>query len=180
MHARLALAFPLALAMALPPASAQSVYKCSRDGRTSYQSTPCAGGGGEALKLPADPDPSEVAAARGRAASDAAQADAYVVPARTGTDPRMKASGAGPRGAPELVGPRGQRLTGGGLHPGLDCAGLTVRLQKAYDRHAGSLAAARHWTGPTSKGSDDVVGRAQLDILDAQAQMRQQGCPIPP
>ena len=165
MHARLALAFPLALAMALPTAFAQSVYKCNREGRTSYQSTPCADGSGQALRLPADPDPAEVAAARARAASDAARAGTYVVQSPAGTAPRTRAPGGG--------------LLGGGLHPGSDCAALTARLQKAYDRHSGSLAAARHWTGPTSKGMDDAVGQAQLDILDAQSQMRQQGCPIP-
>jgi len=162
MHARLVLAFPLALTLAtmLAPASAQPIYKCSRDGRTSYQSTPCAGGSGAVLKLAADPDPAEVAAAKARAASDAARAQAYVVSARPGMAPRSA-------------------VPGGGLHMGLDCAGLTARLQKAYDRHAGLLAAARHWRGPRITGSDDEVGRAQLDVLDAQAQMRQQGCPIP-
>lgn len=45
----------LLMALLAGSASAQDVYKCVQDGRTSYSATPCAGGQLQILELPSPP-----------------------------------------------------------------------------------------------------------------------------
>ena len=46
----------LAALLASSPASAQTVYKCVKDGQTSYSATPCSAGQLQILEIPPPPD----------------------------------------------------------------------------------------------------------------------------
>ncbi len=165
---RLPAGLSLCLSLLASPAMAQAVYKCVQGGKTSYQSTPCAAGTGDTVKLAAPPDPAEVAAARARAASDIRTAGAPIDTPRAGGDARDRAGRAQPAG---------RVFTRGGG----DCTSLSARLQALYDKRAGGLASARQGNGVVGNSkADDAIARTQLDIVDVQRQMRAKGCPVAP
>lgn len=56
------------LAMLAAPGSAQTIYKCTLDGKISYNPTPCADGASLALTAPAAPDPAAARDERARLA----------------------------------------------------------------------------------------------------------------
>jgi hypothetical protein len=80
-------------AVALSPAWAQSVFKCSTAGKTVYQSTPCAGQGKQ-VDLPPGPSAQEVEDAKRRANAEIARANSFQPPAQAGAQGQAKASPA--------------------------------------------------------------------------------------
>lgn len=65
-----ALMFAALAMIAASQAGAQGLYKCTADGKVTYQSMPCAKGG-EALDVPPPPTAAQVKAAQARAQEDA-------------------------------------------------------------------------------------------------------------
>lgn len=65
-----ALMFTTLAMVAASQAGAQGLYKCTTDGKVTYQSMPCAKGG-EALDVPPPPTTAQVKAAQARAQEDA-------------------------------------------------------------------------------------------------------------
>ncbi|MGW8394558.1 hypothetical protein [Pseudoduganella sp. HUAS MS19] len=69
-----ALLFAVLGMAAVSQASAQGLFKCTVDGKVTYQSMPCAKGG-EALDVPPPPTAAQVKAAQTRAQEDRERAD---------------------------------------------------------------------------------------------------------
>jgi len=110
---------PLLLAATafLPAAAgAQGVYKCSIDGKVSYQSSPCPTGG-KAIDIASGPTETELAEARRRA--DAEKHRAAEVAAPTARQPSLAVAG------------------------GVNCAQLNQSRAEAYGRRNGAVRSSK-------------------------------------
>ena len=145
--ARLALAAALAFAGA-GHAGAQGVFKCNVDGKTTYQSTPCAGQG-KALELQKGPSEQQVKEAQSRANAEQSRA------AQADTRRRLSQ-------------PEPARVA----NTKVDCAALDKQRGDAYGRRNATVRASRQ----ENIDQSGAVNRYQADIQRIEGQMARAGC----
>lgn len=129
------------------PAGAQSLYKCTVDGKVTYQSMACAKGG-EALDVPPPPTPAQVKAAQARAQEDRERMEQLTARNRAQRDKRAKEEEEEVKTAAANKPPEKA-----------DCEKLRTRRGELYgqrndNRRAGNLDAM----GETQKSIDKLEG----------------------
>lgn len=129
-------------------AGAQGVYKCVADGRTVYQSTPCASQG-KTVSIQAGPSREQVKEAQKRAESEKAQAT---------TQPSQRQAGV----------PEAPLVKGGGV----SCDKLNKDREDAYGRRNATVRGSRI----NNADNAEQVDRYQRDIQQIENQMARAGC----
>lgn len=147
-------------------ASAQGVFKCTKDGKTSYQSAPCEGGAGATVNIAPGPSQKELADAQMKATAEknrAAEAQARHEQANQPPAPGLK--------------------PGLSMRPGVgtvDCSKLASDREQAYGRRNAGLHKGRQSTNPVSASSaDSTVDQANAQIQSIESRMRAGGCKVP-
>lgn len=133
---------------------AQGVFKCTVDGKTVYQASPC-NGQGKSLELARGPNEQQIQEARIRAAADKSKAFE--------ADARMQ------QRAQQQTRRVSQNSVGGSR---VDCAGLSQRRATAFGRRNGAFRQTRQ---DNIDRSADVIA-ANNEIATIEAQMAQAGC----
>lgn len=129
-------------------ATAQGVYKCTVDGKTAYQSTPCANQG-KAVSIQSGPSQEQVREAQKRAEGEKFRA----------ADPQNQR----PAAAPE------QPFVKGGP---VDCAKLNKDREYAYGRRNSTVRNSRM----DNVDNSAQVDRYQSDIQQIESRMARAGC----
>lgn len=143
------------LLLALAPHSAvlaQGVFKCTVDGKTVYQASPCDGQSGKALELARGPSAQQVQEAKKRA--DAEKRRSYDVDARVQQRAEQRAE---------------QNAV---VASKADCAGLNARRSVAYGRRTGAMRSSRR---DNIDRTPDVM-QAETEIQLIESQMARAGC----
>jgi hypothetical protein len=143
-------------------AYAQSVFKCVNDGKTTYQSSPCANKDkGTAVPIHSGPSAQEILEAQNRAKAEAARSSTLRPQIEQSQQPRQF------------------------LRPGtkpVDCEKLASEYGSAYGIRNGALRNARANPGQSDfmvKSQDDAIINAENRIRQIESEMQRSGCKKP-
>lgn len=148
------------------PAWAQ-VYKCQRNGQTSYQSTPCDEGKADQVSISAGPTDEEVAQARVRAAREKARIDALPKAREASELPGAGGTSLGSR-------PAERRTEAGNSNAG-PCDSMAKRHGEAWGDYN---HAVRQGRATANRLYDAQAEAAMRRIRETQYQATRQGCKL--
>lgn len=137
--------------LACTSASAQGVIKCTVNGKTVYQATPCEAGDGKAVSIQSGPSEQDVQAARDRANADKAKVHSLQAP-----PPAQPSAQLPDKFAPRKV----------------DCAQLDKQRGELIGRRNGVMKESRK----TNFDESAKVDGYNADIRRIEGQMAQGGC----